>query len=99
VVKPNVIIPSEKIISAAPQMRNITRESTRFVPTAVKIQRPIVPSVIGPKIPTSSVAGPTKLVPRNAVKPKTKSTVPENQPGKSVDEACDDFLKELQGLL
>ncbi|CAK5007412.1 unnamed protein product [Meloidogyne enterolobii] len=93
----------ETTITAGPQMRNVTKETTRFVPTAVKIQRPVVPTVIGPKIPTSSVAGPTKLLPRSSqIKPTQKQTTAVNSAidaTKSVDEACDDFLKELEGLL
>lgn len=96
---PNV----ETIITAGPQMRNVKKETTRFVPTAVKIQRPVVPTVVGPKIPTSSVAGPTKLVPRSSqIKTNQKQTKSINSAidaTKSVDEACDDFLKELDGLL
>ena len=84
-------------------MRNVQKETTRFIPTAVKIQRPVVPAVIGPKIPTSSVAGPTKLVPRSSqIKNSQKPTMAissSTDPTKSVDEACDDFLKELEGLL
>ena len=106
VVKPSVEEPQssasgETVISAAPQMRNIKREATRFVPTAVKIGKPVVPTVIGPKIPTSSVAGPTKLLPRSQTKSKPKPTGQSAAGGgmKSVDEACDEFLKELDGLL
>lgn len=84
-------------------MRDVKKETTRFVPTAVKIQRPVVPQVIGPKIPTSSVVG-TKLIPRSSqikTSQKQPPTVINSVTNsvKSVDEACDDFLKELEGLL
>lgn len=103
VTVPVPLVPDEKvIISGAPQMRNIKREATRFVPTAVKIQRPLVASTIGPRIPAS--AG-SKLVPPRTTttaagqRPKTGKGAQQPGAGKSVDQACDDFLKELEGLL
>lgn len=83
-------------ISAGPQMRNIRREATRFVPTAVKIQRPLVhpppaasanAASIGPRVPIASAH-------------RTTSTISvKQQRTKTADEACDDFLRELQGIL
>uniref|UniRef100_A0A914GVF9 WW domain-binding protein 11 n=1 Tax=Globodera rostochiensis TaxID=31243 RepID=A0A914GVF9_GLORO len=98
------------IISASPQMRNIRRESTRFVPTAVKIQRPLVkaPSTvpatsgIGPRVPTTcSAAG--RTVPKALMVKQRQGggTAQHQKPSrtKTTDEACDDFLRELEGLL
>ncbi|KAI6237252.1 hypothetical protein M3Y95_00245600 [Aphelenchoides besseyi] len=72
------------VISAEPQMRNLKKEATRFMPTALQVTRP---STTKPKafIPNSLV--PNRLT--------TKSTA---KPSKSADEACDEFLREIQDL-
>ncbi|KAL3068460.1 hypothetical protein niasHT_030751 [Heterodera trifolii] len=110
VVKPSVTIASstpqaaaaaeQAIISAGPQMRNIRREATRFVPTAVKIQRPLVhaPTVsatgIGPRVPTMGSTTAGRLMPQKVL---AKKQQPKRT--KTTDEACDEFLRELEGLL
>jgi len=91
VVKPVVDKPStETVISAKPQMRNLKRETTRFVPSSLRVQRPI-PTAVGPKIP----AGPGT----QTITHKMKTGQQRKGAYKSVDDACDDFLKELEGLL
>lgn len=70
-------------------MRNLKREATRFVPSTLRVPRP-QPSSIGPKIPSIAAPG-TQIIPK-----KKKLN---RQTGKSVDEACDEFLKEIGGLL
>lgn len=89
VVKPSVDSAQSTIISAEPQMRNLKREATRFVPSTLRVPRP-QPTSIGPKIPSIAAPG-TQIIPK-----KKKLN---RQTGKSVDEACDEFLKEIGGLL
>jgi hypothetical protein len=74
-------------------MRNLKREATRFVPSALQVNRP-QPASIGPKILPGG--GPKTIVhkkanprPQKAVKSRTVD----------VDKVCDDFLKELEGLI
>jgi hypothetical protein len=67
-------------------MRNIKKETTRFVPTALHVTRPDS-SKPKPMVPNA--------VSRPVVKPKA---APANKGGKSADQACDEFLKELDGL-
>ena len=82
--------PTETVISAEPQMRNLKREATRFIPSSLRVQRPIATAAGQfPKIPATG----TQTIDNKNKRPKAKG------PSKSVDEACDEFLKELEGML
>ncbi|KAI1722603.1 hypothetical protein Ddc_06770 [Ditylenchus destructor] len=92
VIKPTVdVASSEPVISAAPQMRNLKKETTKFVPTSLRIPRPN-PSQAHRKAPTHHGAA---MISAN-IKAKASNAAAT---GKSTDEACDDFLREIQGLL
>jgi len=75
---------TDPVISAAPQMRNLAGESTRFVPTALRAPRT---QPVKPKAPRAVQQGIKKAASNN---PHANT---------SVDEACDLFLKEIQDLL
>uniref|UniRef100_A0A915E1I1 WW domain-binding protein 11 n=1 Tax=Ditylenchus dipsaci TaxID=166011 RepID=A0A915E1I1_9BILA len=84
VVIPTVNVTSDPIISAAPQMRNLKRETTRFVPTALRVSRPAPPVV-------KAMSGGT-IIPNK----KNNSGQAKQNPAaaKSTDQAYDEFLKE-----
>lgn len=91
--KPTVNISStgSATISAAPQMRNIKQETTRFVPTSLKVTRP-TPPVVNKKL----------VIAENETfihKQKTSNKQVNQKFVKTTDEACDDFLREIQDLL
>lgn len=92
--KPTVNAPSSSsaTISAAPQMRNIKQETTRFIPTALKVTRPTPPVVVNKKL---VVAENETFIHKQ---PKSK---PQNNQKflKTTDETCDEFLREIQDLL
>ncbi|KAI6223073.1 hypothetical protein M3Y99_01464400 [Aphelenchoides fujianensis] len=78
--------PADAVISAEPQMRNLTKEATRFMPTALQVTRP---STSKPKAPL-----PSSTIPAN--RPAVKSEAPKG--GMSADDKCDEFLREIQDL-
>ncbi|KAI6223656.1 hypothetical protein M3Y99_01440000 [Aphelenchoides fujianensis] len=78
--------PADAVISAEPQMRNLTKEATRFMPTALQVTRP---STSKPKAPL-----PTSTIAPN--RPAAKSEAPKG--GMSADDKCDEFLREIQDL-
>lgn len=65
-------------------MRNLKKEATRFVPTALHVTRP-------------DTNKPKSLVP-NAVSRTKPKAAPAKKPGQSADQVCDDFLREIQDL-
>ncbi|OWA52155.1 putative WW domain-binding protein 11 [Hypsibius exemplaris] len=79
---------AKTMIQAKPQLRNLTAEVTRFIPTSVKVKRE---EIAKPK-PKPVAMGPnTELIPhRPAAQQQSKG---------STDEAYDAFLKEMEGLL
>jgi hypothetical protein len=90
--KPKVDAPATAaVISAEPQMRNMKKEVTRFVPTTLRVQRvPPQPVVAKPKQ--------TSAIPNRNVVGSISSSGMSSQV-KSADEACEEFLKEIEGLL
>lgn len=84
-VLPRSTMSAVATISAEPQMRNLKKEATRFVPTALHVNKP-------------GTAKPKPLVPnvvsRTTAKPAPK---PTTSTGKSADKV-DDFLKEISDL-
>ncbi|KAI1712709.1 hypothetical protein DdX_09331 [Ditylenchus destructor] len=74
------------VISAGPQ-----KETTKFVPTSLRVPRPNA-AQSSRKAPTHHGAA---MISAN-IKAKASSAAAT---GKSTDEACDDFLREIQGLL
>uniref|UniRef100_A0A7E4UZM8 WW domain-binding protein 11 n=1 Tax=Panagrellus redivivus TaxID=6233 RepID=A0A7E4UZM8_PANRE len=99
--------PSQPIISAKPQMRDLWRETTRFVPTNVQVKK-AVPAK--PKKPFSySSAAPPKpkrplIVPvmssdiDTTVTHVTVENTNKKEP-KTTDDICDDFLASLGDLI
>lgn len=70
-------------------MRNFKKETTRFVPTALHVGRPDT-NKPKPFIPSAVKTQPVM---------KTRAPTTAKKPGKSADDACDDFLREIQDLL
>ncbi|XP_055334845.1 WW domain-binding protein 11-like [Paramacrobiotus metropolitanus] len=81
---------SKTTIAAKPQLRNTMAEVTRLVPTAVKVKRE---EQIKPKPKPAGSLGPNvELIPHRPAGSNEK-------PKGSTDQAYDDFMKEMQGLL
>lgn len=88
---PSVEIPaSDPVISGAPQLRNIRKETTRFVPTqTLRVNRP-------------TASTPRKLTinsNQSMFKGQQSYQKKPSNDNKSTDKACDDFLREIQDLL
>lgn len=82
--------PGAATISAQPQLRNMTAEVTKFMPTSLRVRRD-QPTAARPK-PRAPAS--TRMQPRQLSVPKTK-TQPKGMQG----DAYDAFMKEMQGLL
>ncbi|KAI6223704.1 hypothetical protein M3Y99_01438300 [Aphelenchoides fujianensis] len=80
--------PADAVISAEPQMRNLTKEATRFMPTALQVTRPSTSKPKAP-LPASTLAAAGRP-------PAAKSEAPKG--GMSADDKCDEFLREIQDL-
>lgn len=92
--KPSVEVPTPAVISAEPALRNMKKEATRFVPTALRVQR------AGPATATSHrPIGPNLSGIHKPSRPAPPKAKPAAQPMKSTDEACEDFLREIADLL
>uniref|UniRef100_A0A1I7RSQ0 EKA-like protein n=1 Tax=Bursaphelenchus xylophilus TaxID=6326 RepID=A0A1I7RSQ0_BURXY len=79
--------PGEVVISAAPQMRNFKKETTKFVPAALQVRRPATQPKSKPisRTPIGQSGG--QIIAAPAVG------------GKSADQTCDEFLREISDLL
>lgn len=84
-MSPRSTMSSMATISAEPQMRNLKKEVTRFVPTSLHVRRP-------------DTTKPKPLVPSTFTFAKPRAPA-ANRVGKSADQACDEFLKEINDLL
>ncbi|CAD5225167.1 unnamed protein product [Bursaphelenchus okinawaensis] len=77
----------EAVISAAPQMRNFKKETTKFVPAALQVRRPA--TQFKPKPISRKPVG----------KPRQQQADTAPAVAGSADKACDDFLREISDLL
>lgn len=82
---------NSSIISAKPQLRNIRAELTKFVPTAVKIQRN--PSAKKTKIRTKPLSQTEQLQFEDA------TTKKHNQSEPTKDDIYSKFMQEMDGFL
>lgn len=81
------------IIEAKPQLRNMTAEVTKLVPTSVKIHRnPTAASV------SQTKKLPTARTPATFAKPAPVSMQPAKLQ-QTKDDAYDQFMREMDGLL
>ena len=93
--------PSGATIEAKPQLRNLTLDSTRFVPTSLRLKRnekqPTKPSSvsrpIGKFLSVSPVTNLT-LVPSGSTAESSHATSSGNK-----EDAYEQFMKEIQGLI
>ena len=78
------------VISAQPQLRNMTAEVTKFMPTSLRVRR---------NHPTGKSSA-TKMKPVASTKaPPNKPKTETNRPPPTQGDAYDSFMKEMQGLL
>lgn len=87
----SAIGPSQPVIACQPQMRDLWKETTRFVPSNVQAKKP---GLVKPK-KTISYSNPYA-----SIKPSTTfETTPKTKEEKSKDDVCDEFLASLGDLL
>lgn len=67
-------------------MRNFKKETTKFVPASLQVRRP------------NNQPKP-KAILRHPIGQVPTQVKPANVPGKSADETCDEFLREISDLL
>lgn len=84
--------PTSAVISAQPQLRNMTAEVTKFMPTSLRVRRyhPIK-NKLKPKTAGASVS--------SGLVPAKHGASSKLAPGVSQGDAYDAFMKEMQGLL